>query len=243
MKLYELKTLPGAKWHCMVLFLVILDTVSKIAAYILLPLHKNIPLIGEHLFFCLSINTTGVPTYLRTDQTLDPMPDTYNMMGSLMSLILTLIIFVLIRVRWSRNLRISAGILAFIGFTFLTFLTADHFTLPKMSAPILGAVSRVGPTTLIVMLYCIFENRYLKVVFSFGAACALGNLFSFFYPPFGIVDFIFCDAVDFLRTYVGIFNLADIYSVAFDAGCLIWPVYAAIRYIHKRRSADQRSIA
>ncbi len=237
MKLYELKTLPGAKWHCMVLFLVILDTVSKIAAYILLPLHKNIPLIGEHLFFCLSINTRGVPTYARTPNSIFSVTATEELITSFLILIFVLILFVLVCLQWSRKVRISAGILAFIGIVFLTDLLSTRFTLPELSPPVQGTLSRVGSTSFFVMLYCIFKNRYLKAVFSIGAAGALGNMLSFFYPPFGIVDFIYCDVADFLRKYVGIFNLADIYLTITEAGCLVWPFYAVIRYIHRRRSA------
>lgn len=83
----------------------------------------------------------------------------------------------------------------------------------------------------------IVNDSYFKTIILLASAANLGNLISFFYHPFKVVDMIGFGPTD--RVY----NLADIFGHSAEVLFLLSPIYVYIIWkINKHSSSSQQSL-
>jgi len=72
------------------------------------------------------------------------------------------------------------------------------------------AFDRLVSIILLLSYFYITKNEVIRYIWLMMIAGSLGNLLSYIYPPYKVIDFI---RVDMLTDYfnIGIFNLADAY--------------------------------
>jgi lipoprotein signal peptidase len=214
----------------LVLILVLIDTGTKVAAYAFLP-PGDWPLgIGDDLSLFLGLNETGIA--LSRGEHYAKWPS-MHIAQAIAFLAMSVAVVSLARsgIRWS--LRVLAGIGSLLAVALGSFFLAE--LLPKVfddQRPSVILMRASGLVLLLVLLMC-SRTLYFRACFTLMAAAAAGNLLSFFYPPFAIVDFIrsrwMCEA-----TEMGAFNVADVYVIFSFTMLLTAPAYLLVGYIVKR---------
>lgn len=76
-----------------------------------------------------------------------------------------------------------------------------------------------------ILLLFLFENGYIKLILSFLIAANLGNVLSFFYPPYVVVDFLYFPSTNI--TY----DIADIYLMIKNLLILLTPILMVTHYL------------
>ena len=217
------------------LVLVLIDLASKVAAYSLLPLEKPSIGISNALFLYLTINETGVGAPQRAMY--DAFPSTGFVVG-IAFLTESAVVLALSRTRIRTLFQILIGVGSWLalmlGAIVCCLLIHLDYSNPYASHLFYGC----GNLALAAVLLSVSKTTYFKVCFSFWVAGAVGNILSYFYPPFGIVDFIY---MPWLRFLLGgdIYNLADLYVLAC---CIMLPAapgrFLALRLFARLRMRD-----
>jgi lipoprotein signal peptidase len=211
----------------LVLILVLIDTGTKVGAYAFLP-PGNWPIgIGDDLSLFLMLNETGIA--LSRGEHYAKWPS-MHIAQAIAFLAMSVVVIALARsgIRWS--FRVLAGIGSLLAVALGSFFLAE--LLPKVfddQRPSVILMRASGLVLLLVLVMC-SRTLYFRACFTLMAAAGTGNLLSFFYPPFRIVDFIHSrwmrEAID-----SGSFNVADVYVIFSCIMLLAAPVYLLVRYI------------
>jgi len=213
----------------LVLILVLIDTGTKVAAYAFLP-PGNWPIgIGDDLSLFLMLNDAG-PALSRDAYAKYPsMP----IEQAVAMLAMSAIIIALARsgMRWCS--RVLASIGCFLAISLAAFylepLIPKGFVEPRQALILMMTSCLV---LFLVLILC-STTRYFRACFTLMAAAGAGNLLSFFYPPFAVVDFIHSRWVSGVLE-VGSSNVADVYALSCYLMLLAAPVYFLVRYLIKR---------
>jgi lipoprotein signal peptidase len=214
----------------LVLILVLIDTGTKVAAYAVLP-PGNWPLgVGDDLSLLLSLNEMGVavsPSDVFAKYPSMPIAQAIAMLA------MSVVVIALARSEIRRGFGVLAGIGSLLVLVLGSVFLAE--VLPKVFDDQRHSVILMRASSLVLLLVLIMCSRtlYFRACFTVMAAAGAGNLLSFFYPPFAIVDFIrsrwMCEVID-----MGVFNVADLYFLLSCIMLLAAPAYLLVRFIVKR---------
>ena len=196
-------TLPNRK-AALLIGLVMLDQFAKVVAYATLPLNQ----LGDPggLFrFELAINPTGIGTHARALLSEADVPNP-ALFGALFNAGMVICLLTLGRLKkltvWKvllSCLALVCGLAIVSGFGLLPLVTPEH------SVKLLRGAQAV----LWCVVWFVVDASLWRLGAALFAAAALGNFFSFLYPPYAIVDFMWSSI---LRRALGlhVFNLADL---------------------------------
>jgi len=214
----------------LLVLLVVVDTVSKLAALLMLPERPVVQL--DALFqFALQTNETGLGTWARASRLSVP-----DALAATIGHIGVVLAFIETRRRrlalWRRGVIVVA---AYFVPAMLALPAAE--ALMQFSQPLSIAVVRVAAIVLVGTIWWFAPAGVFKFGLTLVLAAGIGNFLSLLYPPFRIVDFIYSRLTARLLRY-GVFNVADLYI---PAGVACLPV-AAVQYVVRRfrRFRDSR---
>jgi len=215
----RLRRTGGHAW--LPLVLVLIDLASKVAAHNLLPLEKPSIEISDALFLYLTINETGVGAPQRAMY--DAFPS-IGFAGAFAFVAESAVVLALARTRIRTLFRILIGVGSWLA-----------LMLGALACSLLIDLNYSNQYVWHLFYRC-SKTAYFRVCFSFWVAGAAGNIVSYFYPPFGIVDFVY---LPWLRYVLGgnIYNFADLYLLA----CCIMLLAAPGRFLAMRLFARLRT--
>ncbi len=96
---------------------------------------------------------------------------------------------------------------------------------------VMGLIKLAGPLVFYGSLYYFTESPDFKFCWMLMIAGGIGNLLSYFYPPFGVVDFILMRMPDIGDV---VFNLADVFSTASIVLLIGVAIYRLVKYLRNR---------
>lgn len=213
--------------HRALLLLVLADTVTKVAAFELLPHGRPVSVLPG-LSFYLAVNDWGVMGGVHGIGAVTASP-AYTIV-----LAIGLVLFALLVLRLGNSSlgfawRIAIGTLAFFVVAFAAQAVQIPFAHVTMPANAIVMTIRMAALTVALAFYAVSSAPVPRVAFTLFAAGALGNAASYTYPPFEVIDFLMIPIEPVFaligksgEAMVGVINLADLYIFTFPLLLLAW---------------------
>jgi lipoprotein signal peptidase len=195
--------------------LVVLDAVTKIVAYWALPQGADISHEAT-LQFVLRVNPVGLGSYAH-----DVLANPHGYEVLIFDLVFSCLVGVSLFVAaWRRALRartiVALIVLAVVG-GYLGALASQR--VPVISIETVGLTCRAMQTLMWAAIWFTVSSTFWRLGSALLLAAGLGNLLSYLYPPFGIVDFLWSAPIHGVVDF-GVFNIADAMLL------LSYPVFA-----------------
>jgi lipoprotein signal peptidase len=188
----------------LLLGLLLLDLVTKIAAFSLLQGDRPEPEM-DRFHFELVLNTSGLGSYLRRLVEIAQGPNPV-LLGAIYTLGLTACLLGLKRFQ---KLTWKKGALGAVMVLVLVCVASGLGLVPAVTAETSIRLLRGAQSLFWCVLIGLAPRGIWRLGVTLVTACAVGNFLSFWYPPYAVVDFIWSP---FLHRAFGlqIFNLADL---------------------------------
>ena len=227
--------------HRLLLALISLDAITKILAFLFLPLNETVLLLPGLMLF-LAVNDWGVMGGVHGIGAVTSNP-AYTMFLALGLLVFAHVIVRLGESSLAFGWRLLMGIGVFLAVAFLSEGLAKPLSHISMPLDMVVMTIRLAALVVAVAFYSVSRAPMPRLVFTFFAAGALSNAFSYLYPPFEVIDFLMVPIGPLLavfapnaspETTVGVINMADLYLFTVPFLVLAWPPLAFLRYMQRR---------
>jgi lipoprotein signal peptidase len=209
----------------LVLILVLIDLASKLLAYWLLPLGKQIPTMLGDVALILTLNKEGIGTQARG---IINGNDALTIALGCAWWVEAIIIVLIAKSKYRKAAKIRLGLLAAVALSIGCAGVSKTVHWHSGQPYLLCVLLRTGNVALVIVLFRLFESAYFRACFGFFLAAAAGNALSLFYPPFRIIDFIYSDWIHSVLR-LGIFNLADLYYYPVYVMLALSPIVLLVR--------------
>lgn len=215
--------------------LVAVDLVSKLLAYYAIP--DNPSNISSPIAYSVIINDTGSNAALDYYQIGN---DLTIVLASLCIGLLGLYVILIQKSPLPTMRKIVFGVMIYFAFSVIIGLLQDVKGFMIQSKYLLGIIKLIGPLFFYGTLYYFTKAGDFKFAWTLMVAGGAGNLLSYFYPPFGVVDFVSMNMPGMGNV---VFNLADVYSSAATATIGIVLIIRFATYIIGRLRSRRRPAA
>jgi lipoprotein signal peptidase len=213
---------PESRMATLLVCLILFDLLTKLLAYNCLP-H------GQKSFFIQDVgaikpiyNPIAVdaqhPPLIRTRKPSTPMDQ-----GIAISVV-ALIVMVLKHAKARLGYKWIIGVVIFCAAS-RVMKQAGAFNLPQFRHGAVILIVKFLVIALFLLCYQYSQSAWFKTAYILAVAGALGNILSYAYPPWHVIDFILSSRFGY------IFNCADIFVVCGVAMLVISPVYLIIRFL------------
>ena len=212
--------------------LIIIDLITKLLAYRVLPFQQDVWLIDNQISLYLTVNETSTGTQAKEligNRNINQQLLTSSVIMFLTNVYIWLAPHLSIkpRIKW------IIGILVFLILTILMNYTAPFSNLEWKNWTVSLIQKTTGITFLLTLVYWI-KIKHLKIALLLIVSGGIGNVLSLFYAPYKIIDFIYIKGT--LETFkIGIFNIADL---TYDIGivsCIVSVIFIAASKIKSIR--------
>lgn len=219
------------------IILVLIDIISKIIIYLLLPDFSEILIIKSFLSFYKTYNDTGLAG--GTQSLLQ-----YKSLIIIGSLLYFIFGFLTLFIKYFKNNKKIKFLIIVISIFFIIIIIYFSSQFSKLFENINNyffvILRSIGPVLFVFSLFLVIKEKYVKIMFMMLLAGNIGNFLSSFYPPFKVVDFIRIiipfsfDITEYTFSISDfIFNIADIYIFIFILLLLILPIYLLLKLINR----------
>ncbi|NJO03644.1 MAG: hypothetical protein HC880_19935 [Bacteroidia bacterium] len=165
----------------------------------------------------------------RTPESISAREKWYYLLGGFSLVLMGGYIALIYPVKHRRMQKYLLGMLLYIILFSLSSLLARYLPgVPPKSS--LVSVMLMTKIFLPVYFFTLFTQSYLKAAFAILIASNVGNLLSFTYYPYHVIDFMYLRPLN-QHFGVGIFNFADVYGYIFLVLIIIYGVVALGRYL------------
>jgi len=212
--------------------LVSADLFTKLIAYHLIPTSGRWFSIGDYFYIQLVISNPGFGSQYRQ---LYGDSQTFSLLSSFALFLFAPSVFIISRTKLTMFLKIVLGLSLYFLLYAITILLSKSVVVPHLNSFVLSFISKTSAVAVIFTLLSVSSSFYYQLSFSILLAGGIGNTLSFLYPPFKIVDFIYCDLL-FKLLHTTVFNLADLYV---DIFYVLFPtviIYSIIKSVRKSYS-------
>jgi len=184
----------------------------------------------------LRVNESGSGTWSRAVQ--DKLGTSDAEMASSGAAWLALTVALIAVRRWSVRRRWK--VLVCVGAFVLGTLGGEPFVplLERLSLRELAILTRVVGALFVLTVWWLVPRGLWKTTLALFLATALGNLISLFYPPFGVVDFVYSRYL-WASMRLGVFNVAD---ACYQVG-LAFLAWAILRAVVRRLFGRRKGVA
>lgn len=226
-RLESIPTRKNAVQITIFVVLIFIDAATKISAYLLLPHGKSL-LPTAPIQFALRINTLGLGSAAQKMISFGHGLDIF-LFTSLFDFCLAAILVVLFYYR-----KLSFGIGILYAFLLLLVVLIASYLLPRFDITNiyeLALTLRISQCLLWIVIWKVVSPSLWKWGLLFWASAAAGNLLSFFYPPYGVIDFLWSEPIHQIVGF-GIFNLADVFWLVgffFLVLAIMWSVISKLK--------------
>jgi lipoprotein signal peptidase len=227
--------------HRLLLALIAADAITKIVAFLVLPLGESISVMpGLRLF--LAVNDWGVMGGVHGIGTVTSNP-AYTTFLAFGLLLFAHVIVKLGNSTLAFGWRFLMGLAVFLAVAFLAEGLARPLSHISMPLDVVVMTIRLAALLVAVAFYSVSRAPMPRLIFTFFAAGALSNAASYLYPPFEVIDFLVVPISPFLallgpgasaETTVGVINLADLYLFTVPFLVAAWPPAALFRCFRRR---------
>ena len=207
------------------LTILLLDFITKIVAYNCLPFEQDVNIIGNEVVFYLTYNQDSTGSHAEYIFQNEPNKNVSIILNCIYMLILLAYILYIKSKRIRILYKVLIGIILFILMALLIDVVKPLFADWDISHRLTSIFGKLAVLTVWATIFYYVKDRFIRYSIIFVIACGIGNLISYFYPPFWVIDFIYVDTLYQLYVF-GIFNLADISNqiglIALVISLLIW---------------------
>jgi lipoprotein signal peptidase len=227
----------------LLLFLISLDALTKLLAFVFLPHGEPISVLpGLHLF--LAVNEWGVMGGVHGIGPVTSNP-AYTMFLALGLLLFAHVIVRLGETSLAFGWRFVVGTGVFLAVAFLSEALAKPLSHISMPLDVVVMTIRLAALVVAIAFYSVSRAPMPSIIFTFFAAGALANAASYLYPPFEVIDFLMVPIGPLLavldpgasaETTRGVINLADLYLFTVPFLLAAWPPLALLRFVRRRMS-------
>lgn len=227
--------------HRLLLALVAIDAITKILAFLLLPLGETVPVLPGLNFF-LAVNDWGVMGGVHGIGAVTANP-AYTMFLALGLLVFAHMIVRLGESSLAFGWRFVMGLGVFLAVAFLSEGLAKPLSHISMPLDVVVMTIRLAALVVAVAFYSVSRAPMPRLIFTFFAAGALSNSASYLYPPFEVIDFLVVPIGPFLEAFgsgasaettVGVINMADLYLFTVPFLVVAWPPVGMFRFARRR---------
>jgi lipoprotein signal peptidase len=228
--------------HRLLLALIAIDAITKIVAFLFLPLHETVSVLpGLELF--LAVNDWGVMGGVDGIKAVTANP-AYTMFLALGLLVFAHVIVRLGESSLAFGWRFLMGLGVFLAVAFLSEGLAKPLSHISMPLDVVVMTIRLAALVVAVAFYSVSQAPMPRLIFTFFAAGALSNSASYLYPPFEVIDFLMVPIGPVLaalgegaaaETKVGVINMADLYLFAVPFLVAAWLPVGMFRFARRRK--------
>jgi hypothetical protein len=196
-----------------IISITLLDLLTKLLAYFLLPFDKYVSILGDDLGFWLTYNTSASGSKAEVVTREFQNPNVASFLAAFFGLTYGFLLILTRNYHFKIWQKISIPILC-ITVYLATLLTVPNLIQYSFDNHFISWFSKLGATVLVFGFFTVVNDYWLKVILISYASCGLGNLLNHFYPPFYVIDFI---SSSFLNKWyhLAICNMADILADTF----------------------------
>jgi len=231
------RTLEFLRRHLLLASLLVVDALTKVAAFTLLD-HDGAVEVGGGLSLRLVLNEWGVMGGVQGIGAVAANPAYTFLLAAGLSL-LAICVPLLSASGLAFGWRLLLGAIAFLIVSLFVEVLAKPLAGWNVGGEWVVPVLRASALLLAVALYVASRAGFPRLAFGLLAAGALGNTASRLYPPYEVVDFLMVPLAPFARLAgqeVGedlhaILNVADLYVLAFPVVLAAWPSAVALRFM------------
>ena len=215
------------------LFIILLDTCSKVIVYLLLPHESPIALLDGLITIFVTVNTTFAGAHIVTRTSEMSNPKIYIFLISTFYVVMA----VATRFIWTRRFRRSLRILAIVGIGIISIvilIVVNRLLIDaQLSDWLISWYSKIGGMAIGACDISLCRADLPRYIWTAYIASGFSNIASSFYPPFNVIDFFYFSG--FLRVLgSGIMNVADIVNMVALAGIVIYAVWLLVRAIIRK---------
>lgn len=205
-----------------------LDLFTKILAYNLLPFHEHVYIWGDQISLYSTYNTGssgGQADYLISKSGLEK--NNVIFWGTIIWILFLIFIILINKLNSTKKkwfLLIPLSILNL----FLLWICLKVFSSIEFSNHFISWFSKTGIVGILGVLTYLTKEKWTKIFLICIISAGLGNIFSHFYPPYHVVDFIFIKgSYELLK--IGTFNIADFVLYLSLISLVILELYNSIK--------------
>ena len=216
--------------------IIIVDLVTKLTAYFFLPFEEKLCLIEEKLCFYLVYNF-GSSNAITDDESIS-----YTLFICFIFFVLLFYILFIRKQRIHTFFKILIGAGLFVALAAATELIQPLFEGIHISARTIGVIKSLTVLIFVGSIFFLCVNKWIRLSLMVYCAGGIGNLLSYFYPPFGSIDFIYLK-ISYSR-FVS-FNMADIATYVGIIGgitVLLFFVIKQLKKVIKKSSVFKRIV-
>lgn len=224
----------------MLVGIVLLDLATKLLANYFLPYEEYVAIINDHFFFCLSYNLTPSNFHLEQLTLGIPNKNLYFLLNIGNSFMLLGYYHYIKNKAYPKRYKIGIGFLLYIIGVIVVSIVLDYC--PDIAIP-------THPFRIITMAFALFFWGYIfyntkrnsfRIFQLFIIGCGIGNGLSLFYPPYGVIDFVY---IPFLYTnnIMGIFNVADVFWALGVIGLMVSGIVFLLHWLYKRFTSKKNT--
>jgi lipoprotein signal peptidase len=224
----------------MLVGIVLLDLATKLLANHFLPYEEYVAIMNDHFFFCLTYNLT--PSNFHLEQfTQDIKNKNLYFFLNIGNAFMLLGYYHYIKNKaYPKRYKIGTGFLLYIINNVVVDILLHHCSDIAISVPLF----RIITMALVLFFWGYFfyhtTNRYVRLFELFIIGCGIGNGLSLFYPPYGVIDFVY---IPFLYTnnIMGIFNVADVFWALGVIGLMVSGIVFLLHWLYKRFTSKKNT--
>jgi lipoprotein signal peptidase len=215
-----------------------LDLLTKILAYNLLPFHEHVFIYGDKISLYSTYNTDssgGQADYLISKSGFGK--NNVIFWGTINWILFSIYILLIDKLKSKSKKKWFLLIPLFILNLILLEICLKVFFNSVFSNHFISWFSKIGIVGFLGVLTYLTKEKWTKVFLICIISAGLGNIFSHFYPPYHIVDFISIKgSYELIR--IGIFNIADSVFYLVLILLIIFELYQTIKRTtaHHKRS-------